>query len=127
MNEQGIKMKAFDFDGVFVPDYQQVDIHDALFERVWLHSKPIIEPSGDYIVITGRSDDMLVWTWFHKHLRNTPKMVYANTNNIKPEEHKLQTLNKLAITDFVESDLQQWDYLNKNGINCKLLKNIFNV
>jgi hypothetical protein len=115
-------MKAFDFDGVLVPDFDYVDIDQTQFEQVWLAINPIFEPKHNWIIITGRSDPTLIWKWCNKHLTNLPKMVYANTNNIDPAEHKLQTLNKLGLTNFVESDLTQVGYLIANNINCKWSK-----
>ena len=111
-------MQAFDFDGVFVPDFDYVDIDQSQFETVWLAINPIFEPIGDYIIITGRSKADLIWSWCRRHLSNQPKMIYANIMNIDPAEHKLQTLNKLALTNFVESDLAQVGHLVTNGIDC---------
>ena len=115
-------MKAFDFDGVLVPDFDYVDIDQALFEQVWLATKPIFEPKHNWIIITGRTNPSLVWSWCSRHLTNQPKMVYANINNIDPAEHKLQTLKKLAITNFVESELDQVGHLVANGIDCVWFK-----
>ena len=111
-------MLAFDFDGVFVPDFDYVDIDQDLFETVWLAINPQFEPIGDYIIITGRNKADLIWAWCRRHLSNQPLMVYANIMDINPEEHKLQTLTKLALTNFVESDLAQVGYLEANGIDC---------
>jgi hypothetical protein len=115
-------MKAFDFDGVIVPDCDYVDIDQALFERVWLSINPIFEPKHNWIIITGRSSPDLIWAWCFRHLKNPPKMVYANTNNMKPEQHKLKILKELALTNFVESDLDQVGYLVQHGIDCVWFK-----
>ena len=111
-------MLAFDFDGVFVPDFDYVDIEQNQFEQVWLAINPQFEPDGDYIIITGRSKADLIWKWCRRHLKNQPKMIYANIMNINPAEHKLKTLNKLAITNFVESELDQVGHLVLHGIDC---------
>ena len=115
-------MQAFDFDGVLVPDFDYVDIDQTQFETVWLAINPQFEPNCNYIIITGRTKADLIWTWCRRHLTNQPKMIYANIMNIDPAEHKLQTLNKLAITNFVESDLDQVGYLVQHGIDCVWFK-----
>lgn len=117
-------MLAFDFDGVFVPDFDYVDIDQDLFEQVWLAINPQFEPDCDYIIITGRSKADLIWAWCRRHLKNQPKMVYANIMDINPALHKLQTLTKLALTNFCESDLDQTTYLKANNINCVCFKQV---
>jgi len=80
---------------------------------------------GDYIIITGRTKADLIWAWSRRHLQNQPKMIYANIMNIDPAEHKLKTLNKLALANFVESDLTQVGHLVQHGINCVWFKSLY--
>ena len=119
-------MKAYDFDGVIVPDFDYVDIDQVDFESVWLAVNPIFEPQGDWIVITGRTSASLIIKWCKRHLDNPPTKVYANGRDISPVEHKLLTLKELGITEFVESDPAQATFLYDNGIDCKLFKLTFN-
>jgi hypothetical protein len=120
-------MKAYDFDGVIVPDFDYVDIEQSDFEEVWLAINPIYEPKGPWIVITGRTSAELIIKWCKRHLDNPPTKVYANDIDITPVYWKLAMLQKLGITEFVESDPAQATFLYDNGIDCKIYKDIVNA
>lgn len=119
-------MKAYDFDGVIVPDFDYVEVDQADFERVWLAINPIFEPKGPWCIITGRHSAGLIIKWCKRHLTNLPECVYANELSLSPAEWKLLKLKELGITEFVESDAAQATFLYNNGIDCKIYKEIIN-
>ena len=120
-------MKAYDFDGVIVPDFDYAEVDQVDFEEVWLAINPIYEPKGLWCVITGRTSASLIIKWCKRHLDNPPTKVYANGSDLSPAEHKLAILQELGITEFVESDPAQATFLYNNGIDCKIFKDIINA
>lgn len=119
-------MKAYDFDGVIVPDFDYAEVEQSDFEEVWLAINPIYEPKGEWCVITGRTSASLIIKWCKRHLANPPTKVYANGGNLSPAVWKLAILQELGITEFVESDPAQATFLYNNGIDCKIFKDIIN-
>lgn len=109
-------MKAFDFDGVLVPDIDYVDIPQAQFEQVFLGLNPVFKPVGAWCIVTGRTNSDLIVSWLNRHLGdNLPSMIFANEQDLEPAVHKNNVLGKISYTLFVESDAKQVDFLQKNG------------
>lgn len=104
-------MIAYDFDGVLITDYDQIDsLTDEQFFDVVGHSCPMFQPQGDYIVITARSPERRKSTMnVLNKLDNPPVSIYFREDqDCDPGEYKAGVLNSLPdIEVFVESSKTQ--------------------
>lgn len=112
-------MIGYDLDGVLLSDMvvTEENLQRMLSTRVE-EVYPSFEPAGDYAIITGRpvEDRKSTVEWMRKFLKNQPKHLYhSNTDFSKPQEYKLEVLEKSDFIDtFIESDLEQVIYLKKH-------------
>lgn len=109
-------MIAYDFDGVLVPDINQIDCDQGVFEQVFLGIQPIFVPTTPWVIVTGRTNDKLLHKWLSIHLKATPPQnIFINRRDLPPHEHKGAVLQLLDYTTFVESDLEQTRLLCEMG------------
>ncbi len=110
---------AFDLDGVFISDCDQMPQIGGLTEFYALayHMRPLFKPSGDWNIVTGRDPKYRAQTmsWIDNHFENKPKRVWHEIGDTQsPEEYKAEIINQNNIDFFVESDLKQVKYLKQN-------------
>lgn len=109
-------MIAYDFDGVLVPDIDHIDCDQDVFEQVFLGIRPIFVPTTPWVIVTGRTDGVLLRRWLDKHLPNTPPQnVFINHQDLLPHHHKSAVLRLLDYDIFVESDPEQTRLIREAG------------
>jgi hypothetical protein len=105
-------------DGVICPEFEWMDDPDWTHEKVMLRTeafKPVFQPTGDYVIITGRKERPGTLFWIYSKLSNKPKQVHINLDNIDPVKFKADILNANPdITTFIESEMKQVEYLRAN-------------
>jgi len=110
-------MIGFDLDGVILSDIDVGCPGDLAFRLN--HIKPIFQPIGDYIIITGRplSDLPMTVRWLKDNLQVQPVELYHGCPSMdKSSQYKSEILNAhtRSLTFFVESDRVQTQYLRNN-------------
>jgi hypothetical protein len=110
---------AFDLDGVFIPDCDQMPVVGGLqdFLALTVYMRPIFNPKGDWNIITGRPARYRPTTmeWINRHFENKPNMVWhENTLDNEPWIYKAEVINQNDIKLFVESDIKTVEYLCAN-------------
>lgn len=109
---------AFDLDGIFIPDCDYIPKIGGLSEFYSLayYMRPIFKPAGEWYIITGRDPKYRSQTmaWVDRHFENKPKMVWHEVSDQKPEEYKAEIINQNEIKVFIESDINQVQYLLDN-------------
>jgi hypothetical protein len=109
-------MKAFDFDGVLVPDIAEIKVEQEAFEKVFLGLQPLFTPSTPWVIVTGRNDKVMIDKWCRAHFKNNlPQQIFVNHHNAPPEEHKGRVLASLSYDVFIESDAVQAQALREAG------------
>lgn len=112
-------MIAYDFDGVFIPDCDEIYI-DGLDQTEFLSKvayamRPIFMPQQPYTVITSRHSDFttLTMSWFLKHMgRNLPAAIYhSNANLAEPWLYKAEVINQLRLPIYIESSWETVEQL----------------
>jgi len=106
---------AFDLDGVFVPDCDQFPNIGGLteFYALTYYMRPLFKPNFEWHIITGRHAKHRASTmsWIDKHFTNKPLRVWHESVNEPPQEYKAEVINQNQIDVFVESDIEQVEYL----------------
>jgi hypothetical protein len=109
MTEEKRNVTAFDFDGIFVPDCEEIpDLGDhEKFLELTMHMKPLFEPVGEWILLTARLGKHIEITksWLLKHFTNQPKEIFhSRTEDESPIDYKTRILKENEIDVFIESD-----------------------
>jgi hypothetical protein len=109
MTEEKRNITAFDFDGIFVPDCEEIpDLGDhEKFLELTMYMKPLFEPVGEWILLTARLGKHIDITksWLLKHFTNQPKEIFhSRTEDESPIDYKTRILKDNDIDVFVESD-----------------------
>ena len=111
-------MKAFDLDGVFIPDlvFENKQLKDVLRFRSF-NMQNVFEPRCDYYIITGRpnSDFKDTSDWIDRFFTNKPlKLFHSNTDFQNAADYKVSVLNETTEIDiYIESDILQVEYIRK--------------
>lgn len=117
-------MKAFDLDGVLVPDFLHVPqlASEQEFFLMTLSIVPLFQPQGQWQVITARPPQFRAITlqWIQQHFANPPQHVWHENYQNKPAEYKADTINQHHITLYVESDKKICTYLSQHTA-CKIV------
>jgi len=99
---------AFDLDGVLVPDYHHIPgLTMAEFYQQTLYAKPLFTPSGEFDIVTARTEEYRSVTeeWIAQ-LSNRPRQVIMLQNkNETPAEFKFRTAVEQGYVLYIESDL----------------------
>lgn len=107
---------AFDLDGVFIPDCDEIPDVGGLrqFLALTVYMRPVFKPTGEWNIITGRPAKYrsITMEWINNHFSNKPKTVWhENLNNDEPWIYKAEIINQNGINFFVESDMKTVEYL----------------
>jgi hypothetical protein len=121
----------FDFDGVFVPDFDRIPILDGLseFYDMLYYARPIFKPAGRWGILTGRDPlyRSVTEKYVDRHFENKPLQIFheRRMGEQKPWEYKLEVLtNNPSIMFFIESDPHTVDYL-KEHLTTKCFVHLF--
>jgi len=109
MSEEKRNVTAFDFDGVFIPDCQEIpDLGDhEKFLDLTMYMKPMFEPVGEWILLTARLEKHIEITksWLLKHFTNQPTQIFhGRTEDESPIDYKTRIMKENEINVFIESD-----------------------
>jgi hypothetical protein len=109
MTEEKRNVTAFDFDGIFVPDCDEIpELGDhEKFLELTMYMKPLFEPVGEWILLTARLGKNIEITksWLLKHFTNQPKQIFhGRTEDESPIDYKTRILKENDIDVFIESD-----------------------
>ena len=117
---------AYDFDGVFIPDFDKIPGLGGLYKfyEMTQHVRPIFEPEGAYTILTGRLAVYQHFTesYLDKFLTNKPKELFHGRGlHQKPHEYKETILNaNTDIAVYVESDLFTVNHLREH-VECEVI------
>jgi len=111
-------MIAYDLDGIFVNDLHITDNLENLLKIRTKNLKPLFQPKGEYVIITGRpiEDKEYTMKWIESFFTNKPIRVYhENTDKNKAKEYKVKVINENPdINVFFESEKEQAEWINNN-------------
>jgi hypothetical protein len=101
---------GFDMDGVLVPDYNAIpNLVEEEFYLQTLYAKPLINPVGEFDVVTARFDDPVVrkiteqWC---KQLYTAPQNIFMRPRGEEtPAEFKYRVSMEQGYVAYVESDI----------------------
>lgn len=118
---------AFDFDGVFIPDFNRIPILEGLSEFYDMahYAKPIFKPEGEWILLTGRNPLFKDKTeaYITRHFDNPPTTVFHDRimTEEKPWVYKTKVLNaNPEIRKYIESDPHTVKYITEHiTTGCK--------
>jgi hypothetical protein len=117
---KGSNLTAFDLDGVFIPDCDQIpDLGDhEAYLNLTMYMQPVFKPVGEWILLTGRPAEYehITKSWLLKYFANQPKMILHQRDSTKEtnEDYKLRMIKEHDIDVYIESDRQIVEHLNKN-------------
>ena len=120
MSEDRKNVTAFDLDGVFIPDCDQIpDLGDhQAYLNLTMYMQPVFRPVGEWILLTGRPAEYesITKSWLLKYFINQPKLILHGRNPEEEdnEEYKLRMIKEHNIDVYIESDKKIVDHLNKN-------------
>lgn len=127
MNKES-NITAFDLDGVFIPDCDQIpDLGDhEAYLNLTMYMQPVFKPVGEWILLTGRPLEFehITKSWLLKYFANQPKLILHQRDPSKEtnEEYKLRMIKEHDIAVYIESDPTIMEYLKKNlDIDQKVL------
>lgn len=110
---------AFDLDGVFIPDCDQIpDLggHEE-YLNMTTYMKPTFKPVGEWILLTGRPAEYehITKSWLLKYFSNQPKLILHGRDPEKENntEYKLRMIKENKIDVYIESDKEIVDELTK--------------
>ena len=113
-------LTAFDLDGVFIPDCDQIpDLGDhEAYLNLTMYMQPVFKPVGEWILLTGRPAvyEHITKSWLLKYFSNQPKMILhqRDPETENNEQYKLRMINEHDIDVYIESDKKIIDYLKSN-------------
>jgi hypothetical protein len=117
---------GFDMDGVLVPDYNKIpNLTDNEFYLQTLYAKPLINPVGEFDVVTARFDDPevrgITEQWCLQ-LHTAPKNVFMRPRrdgeHETPAEFKYRVAMEQSYKTYVESDINVCnEMINLNLVN----------
>ncbi len=119
---------GYDLDGVIVSEkWPKIDFYvytkaPWLWVRFKMISKCIFSPKGKFVIITGRPAVDKEWTekWLKKN-GVYPFDIYYAKHPRYGIPHKIETINKLGLTTFYESDLNQAVKIKEGCPNCMVI------
>jgi len=116
-------MIAYDFDGVFIPDFNRIPILEGLAEFYDMahYARPIFKPQGEWMIITGRDPLYRAKTeaYIQRHFDNPPIALHQDRimGEEKPWAYKARVLNENPqIRKYIESDPHTVKYLDEHLI-----------
>lgn len=118
---------AFDLDGVFIPDCDEIPELGGLvdFYRLTMYMRPIFTPEGEYAIITARPAEYrsITHTWIHKYLSPSPIRLFHECVEETPGAYKARILNENSdIQIYVESDEFIVKYLKQHvNTGCEII------
>ena len=121
-------MIAFDFDGVFIPDFDKIPMLGGIeeFYEMTQFIQPIFIPKGRWSILTGRIHHYLKYTksYSDKYFSdNKPTTIYHDRGlHEKPHEYKARILQEYdaQILMYVESDPFTVEYIQSKVPNCSV-------
>ena len=117
---KGSNLTAFDLDGVFIPDCDQIpDLGDHEdYMELTQYMQPVFKPVGEWILLTGRPGIYEAHTksWLLKYFSNQPIMVLHSRDPSEEdnEQYKLRMIKEHDIDVYIESDKKIVDFLKAN-------------
>lgn len=114
---KGSNLTAFDLDGVFIPDCDQIpDLGDhEAYLNLTMYMQPVFRPVGEWILLTGRPAQFehVTKSWLLKYFSNQPKMILHSRDDEKEtnEEFKLRMIKEHDIDVYIESDIKIVNHL----------------
>lgn len=104
---------GFDMDGVLVPDYNAIpNLVEEEFYLQTLYAKPLINPMGEFDVVTARFDDPVVRRITEQwclQLHTAPKNIFMRPRrdggHESPAEFKYRVSMEHGYTTYIESDI----------------------
>jgi hypothetical protein len=111
--------RAFDLDGVLIPDCDELPGIGGVAEYYQIAGamRPLFQPGTGSAIITGRLAEYADVTraWIDRYLAPVPRLFHDRAPGQRPEEYKLSVLNANPdIQLYVESDLDQALFLANN-------------
>lgn len=111
-------MIGYDLDGVLGPDFIETDNLDELLRVRDENLRPLFNPPGEWVLITGRpvGDKKSTTKWIAKFFDNPPIQIYHKNKDMKKAaEYKAKVINKIDnLKLFIESDINQVDIIVEN-------------
>ena len=117
---------AYDFDGVFIPDFDKIPGIGGLYKfyQMTQYVQPIFEPEGPYTILTGRMavNKHFTESYIDKYFTNKPvELFHGRGLHQAPMEYKATILNdNKDIEYYVESELATVEYL-KEQVDCNVI------
>jgi hypothetical protein len=117
---KGSNLTAFDLDGVFIPDCDQIpDLGDhEAYLNLTMYMQPVFKPVGEWILLTGRPAEFesVTKSWLLKYFSNQPTMILHQRDPDKEnnEEYKLRMIKEHDIDVYIESDIKIVNHLKGN-------------
>ena len=117
---KGSNLTAFDFDGVFIPDCDQIpDLGDhEAYLNLTMYMQPVFKPVGEWILLTGRpvEYESITKSWLLKYFTNQPKMILHQRDSEKEDnkDYKLRMIEENDIDVYIESDKEIVDFLKSS-------------
>ena len=102
-------MIAFDLDGVLVTDFDRLPMigGELDFFKMSTYIFPVFNPTGEYVILTGRTTEFRSYTeeWVDKYLDPKPLRIFHERHDMLPNDYKAMILNSHPeITRYIESD-----------------------
>lgn len=119
-------MIGYDLDGVLVSDlYWPEDMTlEKFLEMRATEPYANFVPKGEYVIVTGRNSTDFEYTkaWIEKNLSSNPpiKIFHDCPDHRQAEKYKAKVINENSIRVFIESDVEQVQYLKKHCTECSV-------
>jgi len=118
---------AFDLDGVFIPDCDQIpDLGDhQAYLNLTMYMQPTFKPVGEWTLLTGRPAEYehITKSWLLKYFTNQPKLILhgRDAETETNTEYKLRMIKEHKIDVYIESDREIVDELTKKLGDGKII------
>jgi len=117
---KGSNLTAFDLDGVFIPDCDQIpDLGDhEAYLNLTMYMQPVFKPVGEWILLTGRPAEFesVTKSWLLKYFSNQPTMILHQRDPDSEDnmQYKLRMIKENEIDVYIESDKDIVEFLKGN-------------
>lgn len=122
-----MKRIAFDLDGVLVPDFDHIPsitTEAEYYEEIQAYIIPLFEPKGKWYLLTGRSQDVAIYTrmWIDNNFNNPPvEILHGIENDESPIQYKARMIEEHNITHYIESSKDIVEALRKQVNKCEVI------